>query len=577
MRLKTILASVVTLYTLSTWCIAEGWTQFGGPGRGFRIAEPLELPESPPTKHWQKTLGAGMSGVVERDGTLFTSYLVPFEKDEADKPESERTHRESIVALDASNGQICWKHVYDAGFIEAQQAFGGRSRAPQATPAICDDRIVAIGFTGQIHCLDRDSGKVIWKKNAIDDFGAEPVQFGFSSSPLPMGDKVLLHVGGQDGGLICLNSRDGSLVWNVPCNEASYATPVRWDRPQGTQIVFATRNRVLGVDFRTGKQLWSYAYPSKGLTNVPTPLPVSDTGIVVSGQGIQGTQRLDIVSKKNGEFAVQQTWKSKAQFFYCNWVLDNEKLLGCDGMLFVAIDVRTGKTLGRFRGYNDGNILLFSQQALIFDGNGNLSTFRISNEGFEAVAKYAVLNERCWTPPTPVGNSLFCRGGDQLLCIKFEGGDPRAAVVPMRVRKAQLAFGSSEPNEDQPNAMERIVAAFEKHGPAAAWKVYSRIRDEDPDAISFRQRQELSKMAESEGLNDFAKKIKQHAAADFPKEFADANRKVSSETTVGENGLLYRRVRHTEYGAEYDSGRSTGPGKTSFRIRTPNSIEFTSN
>ena len=560
-------------FFLFVWAIvgasapAQNWTQFGGPSHTFQTDESFELPSSTPTKRWQQRLGAGMSGIVEHDGVIVTSYLMPFDGDDVDKPEHERVHREAIVAMDADNGRFIWKHVYEAGWIESQQAFGGRSRAPQATPAIIGDRIVSIGFTGIVHCLDLKSGKVVWKKDAVRDLGAIPVQFGFSSSPVPMDDKVLLLVGGELG-LVCVDVHHGEKVWNVPCKEASYATPVVWNRADGRQVVFVTRNRVVGVEANTGKQVWDYQLPGKGLTNVPTPIVIDDTGIVISGQGIKGTRRIDI--QQNGDnYRVRETWQTKVQFFYCNWVRKNDCLVGCDGKLLLAIDVRTGKTVGRFRGYNDGNMLLFREEALVLDGEGRLSTFRVSDRGLEAVAKYAVLNERCWTPPTPVGDLLFCRGGDQLLCVKVNGGDPRAAVVSLPVRKPRLAFHSGVARDDGPDAMEQIVSAYESNGTEAAWKLYSRIRDNDPDAISFQKRRQLIELAKAEGLQDFVKRIERHAAEDFPKEFAEASRKASSEVSRGENGLLYVEFALRNTGLRTIQAEVKGPSKHPFGYGLP--------
>lgn len=569
MNIHALLTAAVVMLTVGPACLGQSWSQFGGPNGNFQVASTLALPRANPTKHWQQTLGPGMSGVVERDGAVFTSYLVPFNEDDIQKNEAERAHREAIIALDANDGSVRWKHTYEAGFIESQQAFGGRSRAPQATPAICGDRILAIGFTGIIHCLDRQTGDVVWTKNAIEDFGAVPVQFGFSASPVPFEDKVILLLGGKDGGgLVCLRLDDGSKIWNAPCNEASYATPIRWDRPDGTHLVFATRNRVVGVDAEQGRLVWEYGFPSKGMTNVPTPMPVDDTGIVISGQGIQGTSRLDIV-QDGGGFDVREAWTSKTQFFYCNWVLRGAQLWGCDTKLLLAMDVKTGETLGRFRGYSDSNIVMFANEALLFDGKGNLSTARVSEAGFRVVAKYAVLNERCWTPPTPVGSSLFCRGGDQLLCVKFSGGDPRAAVVSMKVRKAALAFGSGKRTIEERDVLEQIVSEFEKAGASGAWKLYTQIREKDPDLISFRQRRELVKMAEAEKLHDFANRVEQHMVEDFPEEHAEANRSVSNETTRGKNGLLYVEFAVRNTGANTIQAEVKGPEKNPFGYGLP--------
>lgn len=524
------------------------WPHFGGTAGDYTVNKPIPRKSHTPTKRWQRTIGEGMSGVVLKDGVVYTTFLIPFSEEESKKPESERKHREAIVAFNAENGTPLWRHEYDAGWIESQQAFGGRSRAPQATPTIMGDRIISVGFTGIMHSLNRKNGDVIWKVNAVEAFGSVPVQFGFSASPLPMGNYIVVLFGGNKGssagstkgGLVCMNAANGEVVWNVPCDEASYATPVLWNRPGGKQIVFMTRNRIVGVDAERGEMLWEYKLNEGGLTNVPTPMKLDDTGLLISGQGIKGTRRIDITKVRDG-YAVKETWKNGTQFFYCNWVRRENTLWGSDGSLLMAIDLLTGKTTGRFRGFNDANLLLAGDQLLVFHGDGHLSELDLTDQNVEVKATFSVLEKRCWTPPTPSERYLYLRGGDQLMCLDLVAGDDRAAVMPTRIRKPilKLRASDSEVTEPTKTPTQRILAAYESDGAKAAWSTYNEIRDEDPDAISFQARKELAELANGESLHDFAKMILQHAEEDFPKLAAEANRTPSKEVTRNENGLVY--------------------------------------
>ena len=436
-KLRIIHSLLFAALAVSISDAGDGWPQFGGPTRNFRLEEPIQWNPHAPTKRWQTTLGQGMAGIVVDDGIAYTSYLKPFDAAEKEKPESDRTHREVIVALDADNGKARWRYEYDAGWIESQQAFGGRSRAPQATPALCGNLLICIGFTGKMHCLEKASGKLVWAIDLVHKFEATPVQFGFAASPLALRDRVIVSAGGQLGGLVCLDVATGKKLWNVPCNEASYATPVLWNRTDGEQIVMVTRNRVVGVDSQDGRALWQYPLPAQRLTNVPTPLPIDNTSLLISGQGAKGTRRLR-VQQVGGQYEVTEAWESNAQFFYCNWVRWKNVLLGSGGNLLTVLDLNNGNTLGRFRGFNDANLLLRDRQVLILHGDGHLSELNVSDAQLQSIQKFAVLDERCWTPPTPNGHFLYCRGGDQILCLDLVGGDRRAAVKTSPIAKSIL-------------------------------------------------------------------------------------------------------------------------------------------
>ena len=519
----------------------EHWNQFGGPQGDFEIRSGLSWSRLPPTKRWQRTLGDGMSGVVLHDGMAFTCYLKPIGEEQQEQPESERVHREVVIALNADNGETQWQHEYEAGRIEDQQAFGGRARAPQATPAVCGDHLVTVGFTGKTYCLNRWTGAVVWEKDLVQEFEAVPVQFGFSASPIPYEGNVILLAGGRKGGLVSLSVATGETNWSVPCNEASYATPVIWKRTDETMVVFVTRNRVVGVDATAGTFLWEFQLPGAGMTNVPTPMLIDQQDILVSGQGIKGTLRLRIRGNASG-YEVSRIWSSNEQFFYCNWIRRDNVVIACDGDLMKLIDLETGQTIGRFRGYNDSNSLMGADRMLTLHGDGHLSLFELEDDRMNAIAKYYVFGERCWTPPTLASDRLYCRGGDQLLCLDLAGGDPRAAVSPVRIRKPVLDFADGpKQSERKLNALQSILTAFEKDGAESAWKTYNEARQRDPDSLSYDERKKLTEMANEQGLHEFAKLLELHSREDFPVawERERATQNPSSETRVNENGLVY--------------------------------------
>jgi outer membrane protein assembly factor BamB len=432
---------------------------------------------------------------------------------------------------------------------------------------VCGDYLISLGFTGKLHSFDRKSGKIIWKKDLVDEHQSVPVQFGFSASPLPLGDRVIVLAGGK-GGLLCLDVATGKTIWNYACREASYATPILWKRQNGNQIVFVTRNRMIGVAADDGNPLWEYELPEVGLTNVPTPMVIDNNALLVSGQGIKGTRRISI-TEEAGEMIANEDWQNDEQFFYCNWIRRDNILWGCDGRLLLAIDLKTGKRLGRFRGFRDANLLQGKTSMLSFDGEGNLTRLAPTENGAKVVAKYSVLEKRCWTPPTPHGGKLYCRGGDQLLCLDLEGGDQRAAVAKSPIRNPMLKLSVGEPIAEKPDPIETIVASFEQGGAEAAWDTYSKLRADDPDNLSFGTRQELAKMADSQGLEKFAKMIRSHMEKDFPDEVKQAKRKPSKDTSIGKNGLVYLEFSIHNTSQETIQAVVKGPEKHPFGYGLP--------
>ncbi len=594
--LLLILATAPHVYQAA----AESWPGFGGSNGDFAAINSLTIDSASgksiqPRRLWQRTLGDGLSGLVVKDTMLFTTYLKPFTDEDAAKKASERTHTEVAIALDRATGKTIWKHEWDAGWLEDQEAFGGKSRAPQATPLIYDKFIATVGFTGEVRCLNRASGKLQWEFNAVDELAAPPVQFGFASSPIVHNGRLILMTGGKNGGLNCIEFESGNMVWNVPCNEASYATPVKFVADGTMQIAFVTRDDIIGVDAADGRELWRYRLATTGQTNVPTPLRLGDGRIAISGQGIGGTREL-VIQKDGREWTATEGWNNRTQFFYCNWTIKAGAIVGCNDDLLVAIDAQTGKSLGRFRGYKNSNLVTTGDHILILDGEGLLTTALAKVAGLEIIAKHQVLEERCWTPPTLIDSHLFCRGGDQITCIDLQPQqstttlNEQGLLPSKKVHKQRLAFKGksanpanqkSSPSEpvETVDPVEQIVAAFQSSGPDAAWKTYQKLRKDLGKKFSPDDRRELVELAIEQGLNEFGTQACEHIAEDFPddadaKELHDKllkkiNRKPTSKKRTADNGLIYVEFSLKNNSLRFLQTEVKGPPKHPFGYGMP--------
>ncbi len=555
---------------------ATTWPQFGGPNRNFQVTRssaPQSF-DSEPRLRWKVSLGEGLSSLVADESVLYAMYLAPSNDNKSEQ-------QELVAAIDRVTGEIVWRREYACGWIEEQEAFGGRARCPQATPAILGDNLITVGFTGIVHCWDRESGAVKWKRNMIENYDAVPVHFGFSSSPMVHKGKVYLLTGGKQGGLVCLDGESGEVQWNVPCGEASYATPTVLEMAGGNHVVFVTRDRILGVSADKGEILWTYQLPYQGLTNVPTPLVMGDGQLVASGQGVGGTVRLSI-NHVNGEWAVDESWRCNTQFFYCNWYMQDDIVIGCNDKLLVALDASSGDRVGRWRGYENSNLVVSGKRVVILDGEGQLTVLRRDAQGLEALSKYQVLKQRCWTPPTLVDRDLYCRGGSEIACVHWHDSAAGEELPRREMRERSLAFRRTDRNSSPAEAVDpvaQITTTYEDGGVDAAWKSYEKLRAGGSGVLSHENRVKIAELALAEGLVGFAEQIKEHTLKDFPDArakndillqlFMEKSPRPKAETHLGENGLLYVQlaVRNTGHTALHTQVK--GPARHPFGYGIP--------
>ena len=484
------------------------WPGWGGSRGDFRVSSLDAFANQPLRSQWSVEVGDGESGVVANANRVFVTSLIR----QAAEFKEEQELFERVVAIDRKTGDVAWSKQYRVERLKNQESFGASKRSPKATPVLAGNRLVTLGFTGELKCWGTTDGKLLWEHDLVEDFGAKPVQFGFSGSPVADANDVFVLIGGEKGGLSCLDASDGRQSWVLPLKDmASYATPVLCTLAGTRQVVCQSRNKVIGVNRANGKELWEWSLPKSGLTNVPTPLPVSKDRVLVSGQGCEGTGCLQI-AKTGTAWTAKQLWLTKrVEFFYCNWLaMDDKSVIGCNDKLLFGLNIDDGTITGRWRGYGDANLLAGKNTVVAMHGDGKMSFLKRSVDSLELQRRVQVTNKRCWTPPTIVGDQMFVRSGKNLQCVTPLGSGEKLAAI--ETKPEIYAFGSTNPTRDY---VGEIVAEFEKSGAEGAFGLYQKF-DADGTKFDVAQRLALAGLAAEQNLLDFRQKILADALRAFP-------------------------------------------------------------
>ena len=75
------------------------------------------------------------------------------------------------------------------------------------TPTVDDGRVYFVGAEGRLSCLDAETGKVVWQKDFIKDYGAKTPLWGFAGHPFMDGDKLIVIVGGEGACVVASTRR----------------------------------------------------------------------------------------------------------------------------------------------------------------------------------------------------------------------------------------------------------------------------------------------------------------------------------------------------------------------------------
>jgi outer membrane protein assembly factor BamB len=372
------------------------WPQWGGPNRDFQssamdLAE--EWPEAGPRKLWERALGAGYSSIVADGGRLFTLYRSGEE--------------EVVVSLDAKTGATVWEHRY--------RTTSG-NEPPNSTPTVVGDRVYTLGVSGLLCALDKESGKLVWSHDLVEEYEAKRPQYGFSASPLAHGEALILPVGGAEYGVAAFALADGKLLWHEHDLQEAYASPVLIDVEGEAQVVVLAAGQVVGLSPETGELLWSE--PIEGDQNIASPI-WSDRLLCVTASpaGSVGLR----FSKADGKTRVERAWKNdQVQIAQTTVVRVGDHFYGSTGQdpFFVtAIHARTGEVAWRRSGFSLANLVSAGGKLLLLDADGALGLATAGPEVWQVDFKVSLLHSQAFTTPALAGNHAYLRDSSHIMAI----------------------------------------------------------------------------------------------------------------------------------------------------------------
>ena len=156
-RILFLISAVTGLLFSQLPAMAEDWPQWRGSDRTGISSETGLLqawPEGGPKLLWTaQGVGEGFSSVAVADGKIYTLGDV----DGASQ----------VIAVSENDGSVLWKaKVGEAG---GHKGYPGT----RSTPTVDGGQVFALNQHSDLACIDAQSGKVIWTKNLVDDFGGK--------------------------------------------------------------------------------------------------------------------------------------------------------------------------------------------------------------------------------------------------------------------------------------------------------------------------------------------------------------------------------------------------------------------
>lgn len=390
MLLRLVGLLMICLFATSRSAQSGDWPQILGPNRdGVAADEKLNVrwTGGTPPLVWKHSLGKGFAGVAVRGDKLVCVH---------------RLGNEDVTeCLDAATGRPLWKRSFPAKYVATISYDDG----PRCVPTLTESRAILYSADGVLRCLDLSNGEPSWSVATHDVYGAQPGYFGAGSSPLVLGDRVIVNVGAdrRGAGVVAFAIADGKELWKATDQQASYSSPIAVERDGVTHLLVVTRLEFVSLDPANGAARFRYRFGKSGPTvNAANPLTVDGKLFLTASYGIGA------VYATFSDSAFTPVWSSDDVLSsqYATPVRVGKSLFGLHGRQDVGLpELRCIDPAGQKVFWSQelsayGSLIAASGKLLVFTVAGELIVIEASTQGYLETARASLQD------PTPNGSAL---------------------------------------------------------------------------------------------------------------------------------------------------------------------------
>ena len=305
--------------------------------------------------------------------------------------------------MDAKTGKELWRTSYARAPYASVLNTG-----PQATPTVAGNRVFTFGVNGVLTCFKANSGEIVWQVDVYKKFKVDLPRFGVCCSPVVIGNRLIVAVGGKGSSVIAFDTEKGEVQWQALDEPASTGSPVLFAAPgKGADVVFMTTLRVVALNPLDGSLSWEYPLVFQPAGTSPTPLVVGDK--VIASTMTNGTTTIRVEGKEEKAVA-SKLWQVKelAAYFSSGTCVNKDHLYLITNTLkpipnaaLSCVELKTGKELWKKSAvgyFHAGIIRTGDGKLLILDDLGVLKLVEDNNKEYRELCRSKVCNGTLTNP-----------------------------------------------------------------------------------------------------------------------------------------------------------------------------------
>lgn len=438
-----LLCSLATLASVAAVpAEAADWPQYRGPAQTGAVAGSGNLPAGSFGLEvaWKQKIGPGYSGISiagERAVTQFTDGK-----------------EDLLAAWDTATGRELWR--YSTGPM--YKGHDGSADGPIGSPTIHDGVVYGLSARGRLFAVSLADGKERWTRQLDTEKEARAPFYGFSTSPVVDGDRLIVLTGRAESRTVTAFRRaDGTPVWTSGEEAIGYQTPLLTELGGRRQIVVAGNRELLGLDAERGTVLWKHRLLESGDDGFALPLPMGEDRLLINFQ--EDAAAVQVV--RSGEtWSVKPLWRNnnlKSSFGIP--VYHQGSLYGYSGRFLTCVDAETGSVRWKSRPPGGAGVILVDGHLAILGAQGELVIAEAHPERYVEKARLKVFEREGLTAPSFAGGRFFVRNEAEIASLRLASGGAVAAAGPTPLDLAAVggSFGAALAEVDRAPAAEKAA------------------------------------------------------------------------------------------------------------------------
>jgi outer membrane protein assembly factor BamB len=335
-----------------------------------------------------------------------------------------------LICIARKDGTLLWQRELDQG-----NRVWNKQNASSPSPVTDGKHVWVVTGTGAVAAFTMD-GTAVWKRNLQRDYGKFGQNWGYASSPLLYGGKLIIEVlqgfnTTDPSYLVAFDGLTGKAVWRrerptdaVRESPDAYTTPALLAFGGKTQIVVSGGDYVTGHDPETGREIWRAGglNPGKNANYRIVASPVVADGMIYAP-----SRRRPLLALRAGGVGDVTTsrfawkWDDRGGPDVPTPVCDGKYFyMADDSGMVTCLDAKSGKLLwGPERtapGTVDASPLL-ADGKLYITNESAVTTVLAAGPQFKVLATNALDGSYTLSSIAVSGRQLFLRTSTHLYCL----------------------------------------------------------------------------------------------------------------------------------------------------------------